>query len=62
MEMIDDFVKWIKILRRGYHAHGIDHKLSRAKEKLKSGNSKANSKINNGCSKAINWIKKEIKK
>ncbi|GAH06535.1 unnamed protein product, partial [marine sediment metagenome] len=45
MEMIDDFVSMIKTLRSGYHKHGIDHRFSRARERFRSGNSKANSKI-----------------
>ena len=53
--MTDDIIKWIKMLKDGYHKHRI-------REKISSGNSKANSKLNGFFSKAIAWTKKEMRK
>ena len=56
--MIDDFIDMIKFLIKGYHKHKTNPRFSRANERIKSGNSK----INEHCSKIMNWIKVEIKK
>lgn len=60
--IIKEFTSIINTLQSSYRKHGVGHKLSRARNGVKSRNDMVASKIYGFTNKIIEWIKQEMKK
>ena len=60
--LIKEFTGYYHTLQKGYYKHGLNHKLSNAKQRISNRNQNVNIKFSEYWHKITGWVSKEMKK